>query len=542
MFKWILFACLVACQGEIRLGAGAPSRETPRSPDDPHTEEQCALDLSVGWGPLRRVTHEEYDSSIKALLATTTARSSAFPTQGRVHGFTNGSALQTVGDLQAEGYFQAAQAFAAEAVKNVPALLNCDVASVGEAECGRRFVDRLTTRAFRRGLSPAERAAYQQLLADATTSLDFTSGLEVVIGAVLMSPHFLYHVERGVEVAPGIERLDGATMAARLATALWQALPDDELLAAAQGGDLDGAEGVEAQARRMMADPRARPVLIRMFSELTHANELSLVSKDETRFGNWELLRSSMTEETNRFVESVLFDGPGSPAALLTARHSFVNRDLAQHYGLPAASNWQRVSLAGTARLGLLTQGSALSATAKANQSSPVLRGVFVRENLLCETPPPPPQNADITPPDIKPGVTTRQRYAQHAEDPSCAGCHALMDPIGLGFEHFDAVGAWRSMDEGAPVDASGEIRGTDVSGPFVGVEALATRLATSPQVGRCVAKQAFRFFVARHERPADACSLARLQKQFPGTDFDLKNLIVVLTTTNSFRHRKTAP
>jgi hypothetical protein len=400
----------------------------------------------------------------------------------------------------------------------------------------------LTARAFRRPLDISLQADYRKLLVDATAQLDFSSGLEVAITAVLQSPYFLYHVERGIEVTPGVERLDDSSMAARLATSLWQSLPDEALLAAAASGSLSTAEGIESQARRMLGDPRARAVMVRMFTELTRADELALVPKDLTLFPAWDALRSSMTEETSRFVESVLFDGPGTPEALLTARHTFVNPALAAHYGLPAVSGWQKISFTGTPRLGLLTQGSVLAVNAKTNQSSPVVRGLFVRENLLCDTPPPPPPDANIVPPDIKPGVPTRQRYAEHSENPACSGCHTLMDPIGLGFEHFDAVGAWRDTDEGLPVDASGEIVGTDAAGTFVGVEALAQRLATSNRVSQCFGTQAFRYFTARHENEDDTCSLYRLETQFRGGTFDFKDLVIALTTSDSFRYRKTEP
>jgi hypothetical protein len=536
-----VLACLTtACQGEINGGSSG----APGAPDTSATEASLcgATAVSTGWGPLRRVSHEEYDSSLKELLATTRSRSDTFPDQPRGHGFTSGSALQAVGELQAEGYFLAAEAFATEAVQNLPALLQCDVASVGQAECGKRFVDRFTTKAFRRPLTAQERADYQGLFTAATTQLDFSSALEVVIAAVLQSPHFLYHVERGVEVAPGIERLDGHTIAARLATSLWQSLPDETLTAAAASGELATREGIEAQARRMMADPRARPVLVRLFVELIHADDVPTLGKDDTRYRTWSSLRLSMAQETNRFFESVLFDGPASPEALLTTRHTFVDAALASHYGLPPVTGWQRVSLEGTPRLGVLTQGSFLSVFANPNQSSPVARGHFIRKGLLCQTPPPPPENAAIRPPDIKPGVPTRQRYAEHAENPACSGCHALMDPIGLGFEHFDAIGAWRARDEGMAVDATGEIVGTDVSGAFVGVDGLAARLAKSEQVAQCFGAQAFQYYLARPETDADACSLEQLKKKFPGSSFDFKEVVVALTTSDSFRHRKAAP
>lgn len=553
--RWLLTVALLAgCDGAI-LGRGGlglpnlpgttppdPTNPVPTKPEADPREARCQNELGAAWGPLRRVTHEEYDNSVGALLRTTLRPSSAFPSQARSNGFTTGSAQQTVGELQAEAYFDAAELIAADVVKNVPALLQCDVASVGQAECGRRFVTRFVTAAFRRPLTTDEAASYQALMTTATTQLGFPGALETVVFAVLQSPHFLYHVELGPEVVPGVLKLDGASVAARLATALWQSMPDDTLVMAAARGELDEPAGISAQARRMVEDPKARPVLVRLYSEFTRANELDDVTKDAARFPNWSSLRTSMKEENERFLTSVLFDGEGSVESLFTARHTFVDATLAQHYGLPPVTGWQRVSLAGTKRLGLLTQGAVLSVSAKTNQSSPTQRGLFIRENVLCNPPPPPPQNANIVPPDIKPGVPTRQRFAEHSTNPECAGCHLLMDPIGLGFEHFDAVGGWRDRDEGVPVDATGEVFGTSAAGAFDGVEQLATKLSTSRDVNACMGKQTFRFLIARHEFDADTCSLYRLEKSFGDGPVSLKELVVGLTTSDAFRYRKVNP
>lgn len=544
--RWLfLITTLAACDGAIFPGdpsAKPPTGPGPTTPQPDPREARCKTELAAAWGPLRRVTHEEYDNSVAALVTTALRPSTGFPSQAKSNGYTTGSAQQTVGELQAEAYFDAAERLAEDAVKDLPKLLQCQVASTGEAECGRRFVARFTERAFRRPLTAQESSDYQALMASATTALGFTGALETVVFAVLQSPHFLYHVEVGPEVAPGVRKLDGASVAARLATALWQALPDEALLTAAAAGTLDAPEGIAEQARRMLEHPNARPVLTRMYSEFSRADELDRVPKDTTLYPAWNTLRSSMKEEYERFVGSVIFDNPGTAESLFTARHTFVDAALAQHYGLPPVTGWQRVDLTGTKRMGVLTQGALLSVSAKTNQSSPTIRGLFVRENVLCNPPAPPPQNANIVAPDIKPGVPTRQRFAQHSEDPACSGCHLMMDPIGLGFEHFDAVGAWRDTDEGADVDASGHVYGTSAAGPFDGVEELAAKLADSRDVNACMGKQTFRFLIARHEFDEDTCSLYRLEQSFGDGPVTLKELVVGLTTSDAFRFRKVNP
>jgi hypothetical protein len=548
--RWVSLLLLAACEGSVLGGLEAlpggggvdPLPPGPTAPADP-LALRCRDELAVGWGPLRRVTHEEYDSAVQRLLDTTASPAATFPAQARAHGFTNGSALQTVGELQVERYAEAAEVLATAATRDLPRLLACDVAALGESTCAHRFIDRFVPRAFRRPLDDAERTAFREAYARARREqLSFREGVEVIVLAVLQSPKFLYHLEEGTPAGDGLVKLNGHTVSARLATALWQSLPDDELTQAALEGTLDTREGVEAQARRMLADPRARPVLVRLFLELTRADEVDRIDKDAERFPDWATQRTSMKAETTRFLESVLFDGDGRLATLLTAQHTFVDAELARLYQLPPVTGWTRVALDASPRGGLLTLGSVMAVNAKANQSSPVLRGLFVREHLLCTPPPPPPQNANIVAPDVVPGVSTRERFRQHIADPSCAGCHQMMDPIGLGFENFDAVGAWRTTDEGFPVTPDGHLYGSDVEGPFLGAEDLASRLARSAHVTDCMGTQAFRFLAARHEADADTCSIFRANAAAREAKGDVKALVVGLVASDAFRYRKVAP
>ncbi|MDX2012197.1 MAG: DUF1588 domain-containing protein [Myxococcaceae bacterium] len=552
--RWapLLLLAVTACEGSVLGGLdGLPGvggvdpiapGGGPTQPVDP-LALRCRDELSVAWGPLRRVTHEEYDSAVQRLLDTTATPSTTFPAQARAHGFTNGSALQTVGELQVERYADAAEALATAATNDLPRLLACDVAAQGEATCAHRFIDRFAPRAFRRPLEDTERTALREAYARARREqLSFRDGIEVVLLAVLQSPKFLYHLEEGAPASDGLVKLNGATVAARLATALWQSLPDDALTAAALSGELDTKEGVEAQVRRMLADPRAKTVLVRLFLELTRADEVDRIDKDARLFPTWSAQRTSLKGEAARFLESVLFDGDGKLSTLLTAQHTFVDAELARLYQLPAVTVWTRVSLGASPRGGLLTLGSVMAVNAKANQSSPVLRGLFVREHLLCTPPPPPPQNANIVAPDVVPGVSTRERFRQHIADPSCAGCHQMMDPIGLGFENFDAVGGWRTTDEGFAVTPDGYLYGSDVEGAFLGAEDLASRLARSAHVTDCMGTQAFRFFAARHEADADTCSIYRANQAARLAKGDVKELVVALLSSDAFRYRKVAP
>jgi hypothetical protein len=194
---------------------------------------------------------------------------------------------------------------------------------------------------------------------------------------------------------------------------------------------------------------------------------------------------------------------------------------------------------AGDDRRGLLEQPGLLALLAKPNQSDPIHRGVFVRERLLCQDLPPPPDDVEIRPPDPSPGASTRERFAEHTADERCAGCHQLIDPIGFGFEAYDAIGRFRTTDEGVPVDDSGEIVGTtDADGPFEGVRELSSLLAESDQVNECVATQLFRSMVGRRETPLDECSIDHLFERAASEGWSIPEILVALTTTDAFLYR----
>jgi len=196
------------------------------------------------------------------------------------------------------------------------------------------------------------------------------------------------------------------------------------------------------------------------------------------------------------------------------------------------------VDLDPTQRAGIITQGAVLTVLAKPDRSSPVLRGKFVREKLLCQTISPPPQNIIITPPPVTPGVSTRDLFTMHSQVEPCKSCHALMDPIGFGFEHYDGIGRWRAVDQGQPVNATGTLSSSDVNGTFDGAVALAKRLSQSKEVNDCVATQWFRYAIGRGDTKEDACTLQSLKQSFAGSRSDMRKLLVAITQADTFRYR----
>jgi hypothetical protein len=331
-------------------------------------------------------------------------------------------------------------------------------------------------------------------------------------------------------------------MASRLSYLMWHSMPDDALFAAAAAGKLTAPADIEAQVQRMIADPKARGVVADFHAQWLRVGEISGVEKDTTIFPAFTpAIAQLMQQETARFLDYVTWDGPGDLGSILTAPFTFVNGPLAQYYGMTTVSGsaFVKTPLTGTHRAGVLAQGGLLSLLAKANQTSPVHRGKFVREQLLCMQLPPPPANLMIKPPELSSTLTTRQRFTQHSIDPACTTCHHLMDPIGLGFEDFDGAGAFRALENGQPIDDSGEVQDSDVEGPFHGVGELASKLASSDQVRACVAKRWFRYGYGRGETSADACSLSGIQSQFAAGGFKIRDLLVALTRTDAFRYRQ---
>ena len=494
---------------------------------------------SASEAPLRRMTRVEYNNTVRDLLGDDSKPADAFPADENLFGFASGA---SVSPLLAELYMNAAEDLAATAAGKLDTLLPCDPGALGEDACAREFVKPFGQRAFRRPLSATEvDELYALYDGEKQAGEPFAPSLELVITAVLQSPRFLYRVELGGVGTKDETPLTSFEVASRLSYFLWQTMPDEELFAAAEAGELESPEHVADQARRMLGDPRAQAGMRVFFDQWLHTRELSEVTKSETAYPEFgESLAASMQEETRRFVEDVIWNGDARLETLLTASYTFVNAELAAIYGVAApASGWKKVDLDPSQRSGLLTHPSLMTVLSGSEQSSPVHRGTFVRENILCQMLPPPPENLVVVPPDPDPNLTTRERYAQHTADPACAGCHQLIDPIGFGFEHYDAIGRYRTKDSGFPVDASGEVTETEsANGKFDGVPELAQQLVASTDVRECVARQWFRFALGRMDSEDDSCVLETVYDEFEKTGGDLRELVVSIVTSEAFRYR----
>lgn len=526
-------------------GTADPESDVSQSSSSVANQPQACTTQKIPFSPLRRLTRFEYANSVRDLLNVDTSVVKDIPAD-EADGFDNNSALQVAPELLVEKYVLVSEALAAEAVKNLSSLTNCNPNFSGEQNCARQFARSFGRKAFRRPISSADESLFMSAyeLGDS-----YQEGIELMIRMALQSPNFLYRLELGAPVSnQGMVPLDDFEIATRLAYFIWGTGPDDGLLDAAAAGTLSSKEQVAAKAREMLASPKARVSLTNFLEQWSDVRKLETMTKNTALFPKFsEDMREAMKKELPAFVDYMFEGGDVSLENLFTANVAFVSGPLADVYGVSAPFNSQTtpqmVTLpANQQRAGLLTQAGFLSVQGHPDQTSPVLRGKFIRANLLCDPPPPPPDNVDISVPELSAGVTARDRASIHLSvGGSCAGCHTLMDPIGLAFENFDAMGEFRLYEGGATIDVSGEVLFVDddaLAGDFVGVKELAGKLADSELVQNCVATQMFRFASGRYEAPGDDCTIQSIQDEFVAADGDIVELMVAVTQSDAFRFR----
>jgi hypothetical protein len=402
------------------------------------------------------------------------------------------------------------------------------------------FLDTFGKRAWRRPLVQAEKDNLKQAFMQGRTAT-FSDGIQAVIQVMLLSPQFMYRIEQGVPVAgANYLKLTSYELASRLSYLLWGSMPDDQLFAAAEAGKLSTREDVMAQAQRMVNDPRTARMVHTFADEWLRLDEISQIEKEASVYPTFSSsLRDPMHAEVQALFDDVLWKGDSKLDTLLTAPYTFVNGPLATFYGMTGVTGdaLQKVTLDPKQREGFLTQGGLLSVLGvnDGGLTSLVYRGLFVRERILCQPVPDPPPDAQSMNPPFTPATTARQWSVARQAITLCGTCHGIMDPIGLGFENFDGVGLYRTMDKGMPVDASGNLTGTDVDGPFNGTGELIAKLASSKTVHECLATQWFRYGYGREETAGDSCALDSLKKVSTTTGGSFKDLLLALTQTDTF-------
>lgn len=342
-----------------------------------------------------------------------------------------------------------------------------------EIPCARQILSNLIRRAYRRAPADADLESLLSFYQQERSKTSFEAGIEMALRRILADPEFVFRFEPPPAAVPpnGIYRISDTELASRLSFFLWSSIPDDELLKLAIQGKLHEPAVLERETRRMLADDRARALVTSFADQWLYLRELKSSEPDAREFPDFDdNLRQAFQRETEMLFDSILREDR-SVLDLLDANYTFVNERLARHYGIANiyGPDFRRVPVPIDARRGLLGQGSILLVTSNANRTSPVQRGKWILENLLGSPPPLPPPNVPPLKENANATAATsvRERMEEHRSNPACAGCHKIMDPIGLALENFDGVGQWRTADSGFKIDASGQlVDGTKIDGP----------------------------------------------------------------------------
>ena len=443
-------------------------------------------------------------------------------------------------------------------------VFTCQPARTQEEDgCAKRILSGLMRRAYRRPVTDADLKGPLELYRAAKAEEGFDAGIEMGTSAVLASPEFLFRIERDPAQEAGskvqdpayarragpalgtrqqIYRISDLELASRLSFFLWSSIPDDELLDVAARGDLDQPAVLERQVVRMLADVRSRNLVTNFASQWLHLRNLDSMTPDMRIFPDFDdNLRQAFRQETELLVDSVIRENR-SVLDLLSANYTVLNERLARHYGIPNVygSRFRRVTFGedGT-RGGLLRQGSILMVTSYPTRTSPVIRGKWILDNVLGVPPPPPPPNVPALEEakTAQRGMTIRERLAEHRKNPACAGCHRLMDPVGFALENYDAVGRWRTMDGGSPIDASGTLfDGT----AFRGVAGLQKALLDHPDLFiTTLSEKLLTFATGRGVEYYDAPAIRKLVREARAQDYRFSSLVMGIVNSQPFRMRK---
>ncbi len=412
-----------------------------------------------------------------------------------------------------------------------------------EDPCAERILSTLMRRAYRRPVTSADLKKPMEFFRETRAQEGFEAGIESALSAILVSPQFLFRVEQDpVGVAPNTAyRISDLDLASRLSFFLWSSIPDDPLLDAAVRGQLHKPSVLEKQVRRMLTDPRSGALTRNFVGQWLQLRNLESITPDLRLFPDFDdNLRQAFREETELFFDSVAREDR-SVLSLLKADFTFLNERLAKHYGIPHVygSRFRRVSLdKNSVRGGLLRQGSILTVTSYATRTSPVIRGKWILENILAMPPPPPPPNVPtLKDSTVSATLSLRNRLSEHRANAACASCHRLMDPVGFSLENFDAVGRWRTLEEGQPIDNSG---GLPDGSQFEGASGLERGLLNRPEIFvGALTEKLLTYALGRGIEHYDAPAVRKIVREAQAKDFCFSSLILGIVDSTPFKMRK---
>ncbi|MBK6918818.1 MAG: DUF1592 domain-containing protein [Deltaproteobacteria bacterium] len=524
------------------MTAGTAEGEGGGSSGDAGESGGAPIEFVPGALVLPRLTALQYRHTLVDLLGEPLPPTPVEPDTNPYLFYAIGATSTTLSELGTQQYEEAADAVT-HAVFDDPtrraAFMGCEPVAPGDG-CVAQFLASFGRRAFRRPLTDDEHARWLQVAVDLAEP-DAIEGARSMVAGMLQSPWFLYRVEIGKPDAATPERLryDGWEMASRLSYLLWNTMPDDALFAAAERGDLDTTDGIRSEVERMLADERAHDAIGEFFAQFLDLGRLDGVMRDPAVYPSFSLtMPDSMRTEVELLVADAVFREQGDIRRIFSTRRTFVNSELAALYELDVSGatpiTFVPVELPEDGpRAGLLTLGAFLTMNAKQTQTSPTARGKYVRERVLCQTVPPPPANVNtqLDPPSGE-GETLREILEEHRKNPACTTCHTFIDPPGLLFENFDSVGAHRELENGVPVDSSGELDGT----PLADGRELAALLESRPEVSRCIVQQLFRAAQGRLDTDDEEAVIDDLDRRFGEADHRFLDLVQELVVHDGFR------
>lgn len=503
---------------------------------------------------LRRLNRTEYNQTVRDLVGVDLQPAEDFPMDDVGYGFDNIGDVLSLPPVLLEKYLAAATKVLEAAIVSGPGPLTDShrriffvqpTASTPEARlaCARELLSDFARRAYRRPVQPDELDRLLKLYALAQAEGDsFEASVKLALQAVLVSPHFLFREELQPEPdnPDSVHPISEFALASRLSYFLWSTMPDEALFHLAERGGLRAR--LEAEVQRMLADPRASALTANFAGQWLQFRTLEVVAPDRQEYPGFDdTLRAAMRRETELFFETILREDR-SVLEFVDADWTFANERLARHYGLTGVEGdaFRRVGLAGTARGGVLTQGSFLTLTSNPTRTSPVKRGKWVLDNILNTPPPPPPPGVPLLEETAQAKLTgtLRQRMEQHRADPLCASCHALMDPIGFGFENFDGIGAWRERDGELPIDPAGQlVSGEAFEGPAELKRILLT--AKREEFLRCLAAKMLTYALGRGLEYYDECAVQEIVAALRQGGYRFSALVLGVVKSPPFQLRR---
>lgn len=529
-------------------GTVGPVASGVEDPDPAVTVEPAEppVPLSEGGVTLRLLTQDEYAASVQALLGTLTADLTVAPDTS-VAGFVAvGAALRTVTDSAATAYEAASRLAVSEVFRDSARwqeLVGCQPAGDLSDACVATYIETFGRKAFRRDLTDEE---VQQWLGVAQSAIDLGGSVQQALSTatvgMLQSPHFLYRVEvNSLDAATGRLKYDGLSMATRLSYGLTGGPPSVELLDAAAAGQLDTAEGVSAAAASLLDDPRVVDHMTAFFREYAQVAQVLEVAKSETLYPSFTAeLQASMVEGAELFLKNIVLGTNADVRSFYDSRQTYADANLASLYGVRApASGFEEVTLpAETPRVGILGQAALLAGHSQPDRTSPTRRGVFMLQSLLCTPPPVVPDGVDTTLVPADANSSTREILDAHRENPQCASCHALFDPLGISLEHFDAIGQYRTEENGHVIDASGEWLGHT----FSDAAELSSILREEPLVLSCLLRNFYRNVNGRAEDDEDMTQIEAMAASLAANGYVWNSFLGDFVASEAFRSAPALP